>query len=211
MNYTYWDQRKEFFIGEASTLWVGCDPADYPGSSIPDKARPVRSLLFEALKDGRLKPTEDTRGGNNAIDISTCKVSPDELKKFAESIRERPEFLFKEERGKAENVRLEKGDEACEELKREKESIEKERDLLKTENDKMRVPDQRSERTYQNIIAALLGFIKGETLDGEAHPLYTNETKLIETLVESYKGYDGLSQRTLAAKIPEARENLIKQ
>lgn len=68
-------------------------------------------------------------------------------------------------------------------------------------------PDSRVTRTDLTIIAALLSFIEGEK-PFKAHPEYVNETQLIATLSHVFEGYRGMSERTLAERLPEARESL---
>lgn len=67
---------------------------------------------------------------------------------------------------------------------------------------------ERSERTYQRIIAVLLKCIEGELPGLVAHPSFASEAKLIETIVEHFPKHEGLSQRTLQRKFPEAKRAL---
>jgi hypothetical protein len=66
----------------------------------------------------------------------------------------------------------------------------------------------RERTTLLNTIAALLGYIAGETPGVEKHPSFESEAKLIEAIAEHYKGYDGLSQSNLSRKFPEAKRSL---
>lgn len=68
----------------------------------------------------------------------------------------------------------------------------------------------RTESGYQNIIAALLGYISGNSPKVEKHPAYVNETQLIEKLANEYKGYEGMSVSNLSKKLPDARDHLKK-
>lgn len=67
---------------------------------------------------------------------------------------------------------------------------------------------QKSELSYQRIIAALLEYIEGHAPNIDPHPDFTSEAKLIEYLASSYKGYEGLSQSNLSRKFPEAKRTL---
>lgn len=77
----------------------------------------------------------------------------------------------------------------------------------------------RSERTYLNIIAVLLEFIKGKTKDIEKHPSYVSDAQLIEAIVKDYvelqkKVNIGLSKRTIEGrftKVNKILEDEVKQ
>lgn len=69
-------------------------------------------------------------------------------------------------------------------------------------------PDDRSETTYLNIIAALLNCIAGNLPNVEKHPSFASEAKLIEAIDGYYRGYDGLSQSTLSRKFPAAKRSV---
>lgn len=107
--------------------------------------------------------------------------------------------------------RIEKATESYKSLRQEKESIEAERDSLKAMVDKVGVPGERAETTYQNIIAALLDCIAGNLPDVEKHPSFTSEAKLIEAIDNHYRGYGGLSKSNLSRKFPEAKRTLQSQ
>ena len=66
----------------------------------------------------------------------------------------------------------------------------------------------RTETTYQNIVASLLDFIEGKIPGIEKHPSYVSDNKLIDAISTYYIGIAGLSQSTLAHKIPECRRAL---
>ena len=66
----------------------------------------------------------------------------------------------------------------------------------------------RAETTYQNIVASLLDFIEGKIPGIEKHPSYVSDNKLIDAISTYYIGIAGLSQSTLAHKIPECRRAL---
>lgn len=64
--------------------------------------------------------------------------------------------------------------------------------------------DQRSEKTYLNVIAALLDCVTGQFNDRN----FSSETKLREFLNEKYGDYYGISKRTLAEKFADAKKSL---
>lgn len=96
-------------------------------------------------------------------------------------------------------------------LRGEKNTIESERDSLKAAVDKMGLPSERAEATYQNIIAALLDCIAGNLPGIEKHPSFSSEAKLIEAIDRHFDGYSGLSQSNLSRKFPEAKRALQSQ
>jgi hypothetical protein len=67
---------------------------------------------------------------------------------------------------------------------------------------------QREETTYLNIIGALLDFMAGRHPNGEKHPSFKNEAKLIETIESFYKGYAGLSRSNLQKKFSAAKRSI---
>ena len=81
-------------------------------------------------------------------------------------------------------------------------------DALKKKLADQAAPSERSERTYQNIIAALLQCITGEIPDVDRHPSFASEAKLIETILEQYPRHEGLSQSTLQRKFAQAKRAL---
>jgi hypothetical protein len=62
--------------------------------------------------------------------------------------------------------------------------------------------ERRAENTYLNIIGALLDITTGDLKDNS----FSNETKLREFLAEKYRGYPGMSERTLAEKFALAKK-----
>ncbi len=72
-------------------------------------------------------------------------------------------------------------------------------------------PDDRSETTYLNIIAALLDCIAGNLPNVDKHPSFASEAKLIEAIDGHFRGYSGLSQSTLSRKFPAAKRSMAAQ
>jgi hypothetical protein len=73
------------------------------------------------------------------------------------------------------------------------------------------VPGERSETTYQNIIAALLACLAGELPDVERHPSLVNEAAIIDAIDGHFRGYGGLSKSNLSRKFPAAKRALRSQ
>lgn len=68
--------------------------------------------------------------------------------------------------------------------------------------------NERSERTYRNIVAALLDCVSGKAPGKGPHPDFESEKKLIEFIAEKYAGIPGLSESNLSRKFPEAKRSL---
>ena len=75
-------------------------------------------------------------------------------------------------------------------LKQQVETLTQERNELRAEVADLTaklptIPGERSETTYLNIIAALLGYIEGDVSEVEKHPSFKSETELIAVLASS--------------------------
>jgi hypothetical protein len=71
----------------------------------------------------------------------------------------------------------------------------------------------KAERTYQNIIAVLLEYIKGDITGIKPHPSYSSEAELIKIIESEYTKkledkYTGLSKRSLENKFATAKKSL---
>jgi len=188
--------------------------------------------IAEAIEDGSLQHgREDGRPitDQHVAYERRCFFGRD-LKKWMEKAfpNEKPAFLFDDiERNthsaisadayralKADrdalNKRIEKATASYKSLRQEKETIEAERDSLKAMVDKMGVPGDRAEVTYQNIIAALLDCIAGDLPGVEKHPSFASEAKLIEKMDDFFRGYAGLSKSNLSRKFPEAKKRFLQ-
>ncbi|RLA52376.1 MAG: hypothetical protein DRR42_07740 [Gammaproteobacteria bacterium] len=104
--------------------------------------------------------------------------------------------------------RIDNATESYRSLRKEKETIESERESLKAIIAKSGVPSERAEATYQNIIAALLDCIAGNLPGVDKHPSFSSEAKLIESIDGHFRGYGGLSKSNLSRKFPEAKRAL---
>ncbi len=112
-------------------------------------------------------------------------------------------------------VRLENAKSEYKKLREEKEALDAERnsfkdivDKLNAKVDKLGVPGERAESTYQNIIAALLDCIGGNLPGVQKHPSFASEARLIEVIEDYFRGYGGLTKSTLSRKFPEAKRAL---
>ncbi|MCM8621609.1 MAG: hypothetical protein NFW16_07670 [Candidatus Accumulibacter sp.] len=90
-------------------------------------------------------------------------------------------------------------------------AMEKQIDALNAKLKATGAPDDRSETTYLNIIAALLDCIAGNLPNVEKHPSFASEAKLIEAIDGHFRGYGGLSQSTLSRKFPAAKRSMAAQ
>ena len=104
--------------------------------------------------------------------------------------------------------RLEKADEANQKLKEGNESAEAERDSLKKRLAELDEPSDQSKKTYLNIIAALLGCVRGKPSGLAEQIPFDTDGKLIKEIAKFYRGYYGLSESTLSHKFPKARRSL---
>lgn len=107
--------------------------------------------------------------------------------------------------------RLENAVDVYKELRSENKRIQTELNELSQKVAGQGAPGDRAESTYQNIIAALLDVIAGKLPNVEAHPSFSSEAKLIETIDQQYRGYSGLSKSNLQRKFPEAKRSLKDQ
>jgi hypothetical protein len=93
----------------------------------------------------------------------------------------------------------------------ENNALNKKIEDLTSKLESFEVPHERSEKTYQNIIVALLHYIQGEVPGIKGHPEYKSEAKLIEAICEKYTGYGGLTKRTLEERLSAAKKNFQNQ
>ena len=89
----------------------------------------------------------------------------------------------------------------------EKSTLQKRLSDLTSELQGIEAPNERSEKSWQNIIVALLDYIQGNVPGIGKHPEFKSEAKLIEAIAEKYGGYAGLAKRTLEEKFAAAKKN----
>lgn len=178
--------------GEEKNIWVH---PSYPDLEFKSRAL-IIALTDETLPDVRLDgvaPFAD-------VSLEHRKILGRDLKQWMEQEfpNDRPAFLFGEAQQDA-------GSPVSAE---EFQALQAKCDALKKALAKNAAPGERSERTYQHIIAVLLQCIEGELPDLEAHPAFASEAKLIEFILEHYPRTEGLSKSTLQRKFPEAKRAL---
>lgn len=66
-------------------------------------------------------------------------------------------------------------------------------------------------KTYQNIIVALLDYIKGDVPQVEKHQSFTSEADMIASIEKHFKSYQGLSETTLKRKFAEVKKSFNEQ
>jgi len=71
-----------------------------------------------------------------------------------------------------------------------------------------RQPGLRSESTYQNIICGLLTLLLGESPSGAAYSSFRNMDAVVSALLAHHAGLPGMSERTLWAKLGQARRHV---
>jgi len=74
--------------------------------------------------------------------------------------------------------------------------------------EKAKVPAERAEATYLNIIGALLDLMLTKSPGGQAHSVFSSQSAVIETLLSYYGEKPGISTRTLQDKFAQAKRNL---
>lgn len=181
---------------------------------------------------------EDGRKDNGHVAYERRHVYGLDLKEWAKKIAptERPIFLFDEiERDTHPEIsadsyralkaahdtreqRLAAANENIRELHDAKNAVEAERDALRVmvenlgkQSKNVAQVNDRSETSYQHMVAALLDCIAGNLPNIEKHPSFESEAKLIDMLDEFYRGYRGLSKSNLSRKFPEAKRRLRMQ
>jgi hypothetical protein len=93
----------------------------------------------------------------------------------------------------------------------ENNALRKRVDDLTSDLNSAEPPGERSEKTYLNIIFALLDCIQGDVPGIERHPGFKSEAKLIEVISAKYLGFAGLTKRTLEDKFAAAKKNFKDQ
>jgi hypothetical protein len=106
------------------------------------------------------------------------------------------------------NERIRETEEAKGKAETERDSLRAMVDSLTNKLSAADVPGARAEKTYLNIIAALLDCINGSLPGIERHPSFASEAKLIEEIDRLFDGYAGLSASNLSRKFPEAKRSI---
>lgn len=93
----------------------------------------------------------------------------------------------------------------------ENNALRKRVDDLTSDLNSAEPPGERSEKTYLNIIFALLDCIQGDVPGLGKHPEFKSEARLIEALSLKYLSFAGLTKRTLEDKFAAAKKNFKDQ
>ncbi len=97
-------------------------------------------------------------------------------------------------------VRIEKATNAYLTLKKERDSIVAECNLLRESFEKQGVPSERAEATYLNIIGGLIGLMLGKSPAGKPQSVFESQSAIIDSLLAHYDGKQGIAARTLQEK-----------
>ena len=108
-------------------------------------------------------------------------------------------------------VRLNTLETRCCAVADENNALRKRVDVLTSDLSSAEPPNERSEKTYLNIIFALLDCIQGDVPGIGKHPEFKSEAKLIEAISAKYLGFAGLTKRTLEDKFAAAKKNYKDQ
>lgn len=105
-------------------------------------------------------------------------------------------------------ARIEKATEAYRALKQERDTLEAERNSLRTMVDKRAAPGDRAETTYLNIIGGLLGLLLGQSPNGKPYSAFVSQAAIISAMLAHYDSKAGISARTLEEKLAAAKRSL---
>lgn len=103
---------------------------------------------------------------------------------------------------------LEKARARMHEVVREMDAMRGERDSLRAMVEKTKVPGERAETTYLNIIGALLALMLGKSPAGKPQSLFENQGAIISAMLAHHEGKPGISPRTLEDKFAAAKRSL---
>jgi hypothetical protein len=78
-------------------------------------------------------------------------------------------------------------------------------------NDTEKPLSEKERKTYQNIIVALLDYIKGDLPQIEKHPSFASEADMIALISKQFNGYQGLSKTTLERKFSDSKKSFSEQ
>src|SRR3989344_3477655 len=118
---------------------------------------------------------------------------------------EKPEFLFDDvERALHPAISLD----AVDALRTEHAVLAKTHAACVVEAERAHEPGPRSESTYLNIIGGLLTLLLGKSPAGTAYSSFRSMDAVVSALQAHHQGQPGLSERTLWAKLAQARRHL---
>lgn len=76
---------------------------------------------------------------------------------------------------------------------------------------KKNIPGPRSEATYLSIVGGLLGLLLGQSPSGKPYSSFVSMESVVDALVAHHDGWPGMSERTLWAKLAQAKRHLEKR
>jgi hypothetical protein len=192
---------------------------------------PRSRAIAEAIEDGSLPHgREDARpvANNDHVAYERRHVFGRDLKKWMEKAfpNEKPAFLFDDiERHthaaintdtylvlmadrdalvtQLEDLKTER-----QRLLHEKEELTQVNQSLVAMTENMRVPSERSETTYLNIIGAMMDLMLGHSPGGRPYSVFSSQAAIIDALLAHHEGKTGIATRTLEGKFAKARESL---
>ncbi|MGG5930792.1 protein kinase [Salmonella enterica] len=106
-------------------------------------------------------------------------------------------------------VRIKKAEDIFKEQKKKIESLEGENLSLRNIVDKSSGDiEQRSEKTYLNIIGGLLYLMLGESPGGQKQSIFVNQGAIISAMLAHFERVPGISARTLEGKFSDANKSI---
>lgn len=103
---------------------------------------------------------------------------------------------------------LEQANERIRRLVDDKSQIESELSGVRSIVEKMSTPNERAEKTYLNIIGAMLGLMLGKSPAGKPYSVFDSQAAVISAMLGNYSGSAGIAARTLEEKFAEAKRSL---
>ncbi len=186
--------------------------------------------MHEAIESGALEYRREGRQVSSGEHVAPERrtVSREALKTWISAAfpANKPKFLFDEiERGAhsaitTESYRvlktahdakaqlLEQANERIRGLTDGKSQMELELSGLRSIVDKIGTPNERAEKTYLNIIGAMLGLMLGKSPAGKPYSAFDNQAAIISALLGNYSDKAGIASRTLEEKFAEAKRSL---
>ncbi len=195
------EDQVEEFIQEATALsdmGLGKHILVHPTNTLLEFTS--RAIVF-ALNDKALpEVVEDGFGPYASVPMEYTKILGRDLKQWMEKEfpNDKPTFLFGDIKNDTDSTV------SAEEFQ----ALQEECAVLKAKLAEKARPDERSKRTYLNIIGALLQCIRGEIQGVDPHPSFANQAQLIDIITGHFLRHEGLSESTLLRKFPEARRAL---
>lgn len=103
---------------------------------------------------------------------------------------------------------MEKTKNRYQQLRQEKESLERMNQSLQAMVEKANTPGERAETTYLNIIGAMLELMLSKSPNGQPYSNFHSQAAIISVLLAHHEGKPGISARTLEDKFAAAKRGL---